>query len=143
MKISSKGLDLIKNAEGLSLRAYRCPTGVLTIGYGHTGNDVKPGMLITAVEASKLLQDDVARFEIGVSEIINKPMTQGQFDALVDFAFNLGLGALRGSTLATKFKNGDIKGASRELSKWVWGGGKMLPGLVKRREAARVLFDSV
>ena len=143
MKISSKGLDLIKNAEGLSLSAYRCPAGVLTIGYGHTGNDVKPGMLITAVEANKMLQDDVARFEAGVSEVINKPMTQGQFDALVDFAFNLGLGALRGSTLATKFKNGDIKGASRELSKWVWGGGKMLPGLVKRREAARVLFDSV
>ena len=90
-----------------------------------------------------MLQDDVARFEAGVSEVINKPMTQGQFDALVDFSFNLGLGALRGSTLAAKFKNGDIKGASRDLSKWVWGGGKMLPGLVKRREAARVLFDSV
>jgi lysozyme len=143
VKISKKGLDLIKVSEGLSLSAYKCPAGVLTIGYGHTGNDVRSGMLITAVEASTLLTEDVSRFEVGVCEVINKPMTQGQFDALVDFAFNLGLGALRGSTLAAKFKAGDLSGASRELSKWVWGGGKMLSGLVKRREAARALFDSV
>jgi lysozyme len=143
VKISDKGLELIKNAEGLRLKSYLCPAGVWTIGYGHTGRDVTKGMIITREEAAKLLTEDVARFEVGVSEVINKPMTQGQFDALVDFAFNLGLGALRGSTLAAKFKAGDIAGASREISKWVWGGGRMLPGLVKRREAARALFDSV
>jgi len=141
MKISPKGLDLIQRFEGCKLTAYLCPAGVLTIGYGHTGPNVRKGMTIEPFEADNLLADDLARFEVGVSEVINKPMTQGQFDALVSFAFNLGLGALRGSTLASKFKQGDHAGAAGEFPKWVWAGGKMLPGLVKRRLAEKLLFE--
>jgi lysozyme len=141
MKISPKGLDLIQRFEGCKLTAYLCPAGVITIGYGHTGADVRKGMTIKPFEADSLLADDLARFEVGVSEVINSPMTQGQFDAMVSFAFNLGLGALRGSTLARKFKQGDHAGAAGEFSKWVWAGGKMLPGLVKRRLAEKLLFE--
>lgn len=140
MKISPKGLAVIKQFEGLRLTAYKCPAGVLTIGYGSTGNHVKPGMTITEQEAERLLLDDLARFEVGVQEVIKQPLTQGQFDALVSFSFNVGLGALRESTLAAKLKAGDVTGSANEFARWNKAGGKVLPGLVKRREAERALF---
>lgn len=140
MKISQKGIAVIKQFEGLRLTAYKCPAGVLTIGYGSTGAHVKPGMTITAQEAERLLLDDISRFEVGVQEVIKKPLTQGQFDALVSFSFNVGLGALRESTLAAKLKAGDIACAANEFARWSKAGGKILPGLVKRREAERALF---
>jgi len=140
MKISPKGLAVIKQFEGLRLTAYKCPAGVLTIGYGSTGAHVKPGMKITEQEAERLLLDDLSRFEVGVHEVIKQPLTQGQFDALVSFSFNVGLGALRESTLAAKLKAGDVVGAANEFARWNKAGGKVLPGLVKRREAERDLF---
>lgn len=140
MKISPKGLAVIKQFEGLRLTAYKCPAGVLTIGYGSTGEHVKPGMTITAQEAERLLLDDISRFEVGVQEVIKQPLTQGQFDALVSFSFNVGLVALRESTLAAKIKAGDVAGAANEFARWNKAGGKVLPGLVKRREAERALF---
>lgn len=142
MKISQKGLAVIKQFEGLRLTAYKCPAGVLTIGYGSTGAHVKPGFTITTQEAERLLLDDISRFEVGVQEVIKQQLTQGQFDALVSFAFNVGLGALRESTLASRLKAGDIAGAANEFARWNKAGGKVLPGLVKRREAERALFVS-
>lgn len=141
MKISDKGLDLIKRFEGLRLKAYLCPANVWTIGYGHTGSDVKKGMEITKERAEELLRRDVARFETGVSNVA-ATFTQGQFDALVSFAFNLGLGALMSSTLLRKHKAGDYEGAANEFRKWVYARGQKLPGLVTRRVAEAELYRS-
>ncbi len=139
MNISDKGLSLIKEFEGLRLKAYYCPAHILTIGYGHTGSDVKPGQVINPERADELLRKDVARFEDGVRNIAG-PMTQGQFDALVSFAFNLGLGNLMSSTLLKKHKSGDYKGAAEQFGKWVNAGGRRLEGLVKRRAAEAALY---
>lgn len=141
MKISQRGLDLIKRFEGLKLTAYRCPAGVLTVGYGSTGPHVKQGMVITEAEAEALLRKDVARFEDGVNHIVG-PCTQGQFDALCSFAFNLGLGALMSSTLLKRHKAGDFARAADQFLRWNRGGGRVLPGLTKRRAAERQLYLS-
>lgn len=142
MKISQRGIDLIKEAEGLVLYAYKDAVDVWTIGYGHTG-DVRPGSWITEAEAERILRDDLEVFMHGVlSATAPLKLTQGQFDALVSFSFNLGLGSLRSSTLLKKLKAGDAVGASFEFQRWVYAGGKKLPGLVKRREAERALFVS-
>jgi len=127
--------------EGLRLDAYRCPAGVLTIGYGSTGSHVKAGMVIDEAEADRLLRGDVGRFEDGVNAIVGR-CTQGQFDALVSFAFNLGLGALMSSTLLKRHKAGDFARAGDEFLRWTRGGGRVLPGLVKRRAAERDLYLS-
>lgn len=138
-RIGPKGLDLIKRSEGLRLKAYRCPADVPTIGYGSTGPHVKMGMTITEAEAEALLRKDLERFERGVVEMAGK-MTPGQFSALVSFAFNLGLGALKKSTLLKKHLAGDYEGAAREFAKWVNAGGRRLPGLVTRRADEAALY---
>jgi lysozyme len=130
--IGPKGLALIKRSEGLRLKAYRCPAGVATIGYGSTGNHVAMGMTITEAEAEALLRKDLERFERGVVAMAGE-MTPGQFSALVSFAFNLGLGALQKSTLLKKHLAGDHAGAAAEFAKWNKAGGRVLPGLVTRR----------
>lgn len=137
MKISPRGIQLIKDFEGLRLTAYKCPAGVWTIGYGHTGN-VKAGDKVTPNGADELLAQDLAMFQRGVNKAVTVPVTQGQYDALVSFAFNLGLGALQGSTLLRKLNAGED--ASGEFIKWVNAGGKRVEGLVRRREAERALF---
>lgn len=141
MKISQKGLDLIKKWEGCKLTAYKCPAGIWTIGYGSTGPHVKQGMVITQAQADALLLKDVSRFELGVNAMASK-FTQGQFDALVSFAFNLGLGNLASSTLLKKHKAGDYAAAADNFGKWVNAGGKRLAGLVKRRADERALYLS-
>lgn len=130
--INAAGLDIVKRSEGLRLKAYVCPAGVLTIGYGSTGSHVKPGMVITAEQAEALLKDDLRRFEDGVAKLA-KVATDNQFSAMVSFAFNVGLEALKTSTLLRKHNEGDHAGAKAEFGKWVRGGGKVLPGLVTRR----------
>lgn len=139
MKISERGLQLIKHFEGLRLEAYRCPADVPTIGYGHTLG-VKMGDRITQDQAEELLRKDLAIFERGVNKAVTALITQGQYDALVSFAYNLGLGALQGSTLLRKLNAGED--ASGEFGRWVHAGGKRLDGLVRRREAERALFLS-
>ncbi|KQO56460.1 lysozyme [Sphingomonas sp. Leaf257] len=139
MKTSSNGLALIKQFEGLRTQAYICPAGVLTIGYGSTGAHVKRGMVITEAQATALLAQDVVRFEKAVNGL-GVALTQNQFDALVSFAFNVGEKALRDSTLAKKLKAGDYKRAAAQFGAWVKGGGKTLPGLVRRRAAEAALF---
>lgn len=138
-RIGPKGLALIKASEGLRLKAYRCPADVPTIGYGSTGPHVRMGMTITEAEADALLRKDLERFERGVAEM-SGDMTPGQFSALVSFAFNVGLEALRKSTLLRKHLSGDHAGAAAEFGKWVNAGGKKLPGLVKRRAAEAALY---
>jgi len=141
MKISKAGLDLIKQYEGLKLTAYRCSAGVLTIGYGHT-HGVKTGDVITAQQADEYLREDVQIAELNVNTNVKTPLTQNQFDALVSFVFNVGVGNFVKSTLLKKLNTGNYSGAADELLKWVNAGGKPLDGLRKRRTAERELFLS-
>jgi lysozyme len=142
MKTSSTGRALIRNAEGDKLTAYYCPAGVLTIGVGHTGPDVKPGMKITQAQSDALLSADLAKFEKAVMNAVKVPLTQNQFDALVSFTYNLGEGNLRSSTLLKRVNAGDMAGAAAEFAKWNKAGGKVLAGLTKRRAAEAALFRS-
>lgn len=142
LSLGPDGYNLIKSFEGLQLKAYKCPAGILTIGYGHTGADVKDGMQITQSQADDLLQNDVSKFEKGVNRIVTQKLTQHQFDALVSFAFNLGLGNLQTSTLLKKLNDGDYNGAADEFPKWNKAGGVVLSGLTKRRLAEQKLFKA-
>ena len=142
MQISKAGLDLIKQFEGLYLKAYSCPAGVPTIGYGHTAG-VAMGQSITQQQADDYLRRDVRQFERAVSRLVRVPLTQGQFDALVSFAFNLGEGALAQSTLLRLLNAGDYAGAAAQLDRWNKAGGRVLPGLVRRRAAERALFEAL
>lgn len=143
MRPSSAAYELIKEYEGLRLHAYQDSDGVWTIGWGHTG-DVQAGDVITAHQAEVLLAADVAVAEAAVRRLVTAPLTQGQFDALVSFVFNLGAGRLKGSTLLTKLNARDYAGAAAEFGRWTKGtvaGRKVtLPGLVKRRAAERAMF---
>lgn len=148
MKISDAGLSLIRTFEGLSAKAYRCPAGILTIGYGHTFNVTKD-MKITQKEAELLLLSDLSYFEKDVTNLLNNcSCTQSQFDALVCFAFNIGVNALAASTLLKKFKAGDIRGAADEFLKWNKATSPdtykkiEIKGLTLRRQAERRLFLS-
>ena len=141
MKISKKGLDLIKTFEGLELKAYKDSVGVLTIGWGSTGSHVKPGMSITKEQAEELLKQDVSRFEKGVNDLVKVPLIQNQFDALVSFSFNLGLGNLKSSTLLRKLNASDYSGAASEFLRWNRAGGVVLKGLTRRRQAEKDMFE--
>lgn len=141
MSLSNAGYGLIKHYEGCILVAYKDAVGVWTIGYGHTGDDVKPGMKITLFDADELLRKDVNRFENAVRKLC-PVTTQNQFDALVSFAFNLGEGALKESTLRRKHNDGDYAGAATEFLRWNKAGGKVLSGLTKRRQAESDLYRS-
>lgn len=141
-QINRAGWELIRHFEGLRLKAYPDPaTGgdPWTIGYGSTGPHVKPGMRITAEQADELLQADLRRFEDYVAENCGTT-TDNQFAALVSFCFNVGEGNLRTSTLRRLHLAGDYAGAQAQFSRWTRGGGKVLPGLVKRREAEAALY---
>lgn len=140
MKISEEGLALIKEFEGLRLQAYKDSVGVLTIGYGHTGKNVFEGMLISEGQADILLAKDVEVCEKCVNGLVNVPMTQGQFDALCSFVFNLGCGRLRNSTLLQCLNDGNDVEAADQFLRWNKAGGYVLPGLTRRREAERKLF---
>jgi lysozyme len=140
-RIGPKGLALIKKFEGLLLHSYVDDAHVLTIGYGSTGPHVVPGMRITEAEAEALLRKDLRRFERGVVEMGGR-MSPGQFSALVAFAFNVGLGALEGSTLLRLHLAGDHAGAAAQFARWNRAGGRALKGLTKRRAAERELYES-
>lgn len=139
MNVSEECLDLIKHFEGVQLKAYKCPASIWTIGYGHTAG-VQPGDIITAEEADYLLRQDIAKSEWGVIQNVSVQITQNQFDALVSFVFNLGVGNFRTSTLLKKLNDRDYDGAAKELLRWTHVGGKTSPGLERRREAEKALF---
>jgi len=143
VRISDAGIDLIKQSEGCRLTAYPDPaTGgdPWTIGYGHTGSDVHPGKVITQAEADRLLDEDFDLFERGVKRLVTVELTQGQFDALVCFSFNVGLGALQQSTLLKMINAGDFDGAAKQFLRWDKAAGKVMAGLTKRRQAESELF---
>lgn len=136
MKISEKGLDLIKKFEGCKLTAYRCPAGVLTIGYGHTGADVKEGQKITQKKANELLKADVEKFEKHVNTYKKYyRFTQNEFDALVSFAFNIG-----NINQLTKYGKRNKGIIADKILQYTKAGGKTLSGLVKRRRAEHDMF---
>ena len=144
MITSPAGLDHIKEFEGLRLKAYKCPASVLTIGYGHTSSagspNVIPGMIISREEADAILKRDIAQYEDAVRDLLKVEVTQGQFDALVDFAYNAGPDALAKSTLLKRVNASRFDEVPAEFMKWTRAGGKELPGLVRRRREAVKLW---
>ncbi|ELP5716667.1 lysozyme [Enterobacter asburiae] len=146
MQTSEKGIALIKQFEGCQLTAYQDSVGVGTIGYGWTqpvdGKPIRAGMTIKQETAERLLKTGLVSYESDVSRLVKVEMTQGQFDALVSFAYNLGSRSLSTSTLLRKLNAGDYAGAADEFLRWNKAGGKVLNGLTRRREAERALFLS-
>lgn len=141
MQTSKKGIEFIVKEEGLVLSSYLCPAGVLTIGVGHTGKDVKKGMTITKEKALELLENDLQKFENAVNKYVITDLKQHEFDALVSFAFNVGTQAFKNSTLLKRINNNeDTESIKREFYKWKYGGGKVLPVLVARRKREYLLF---
>ncbi|QMR79238.1 lysozyme [Enterobacter sp. RHBSTW-00175] len=146
MQTSDKGIALIKEFEGCKLTAYQDSVGVWTIGYGWTqpvdGKPIRAGMTIKQETAERLLKTGLVSYESDVSRLVKVGMTQGQFDALVSFTYNLGARSLSTSTLLRKLNAGDYTGAAAEFMSWNKAGGKALKGLTRRREAERALFLS-
>ena len=141
MKSTDKAINLIKSFEQLRLNSYRCPAGVWTIGYGHT-DGVNQGMLITEKTADAFLKQDIRNAEHCVNQM-GVDLTQGQFDALVSFVFNIGVQAFRISTLRRLImSNPDDLEIADEFRRWVYAGNKKLPGLIKRREKEIELYYS-
>ncbi|WP_020474252.1 lysozyme [Zavarzinella formosa] len=144
MKCNEDGLQIVRDCEGLKLKAYRDSAGVLTIGHGHTGKDVQPNSRIDEHTAEVLLAQDMAKAEAAVNRLVRVPLNENQFSALCSFVFNLGEGNLRGSKSVDALnRKGYIEFASRMLL-WdkarVDGELKTLPGLTKRREMEKNLF---
>ena len=158
MKVSDKAKGVIKHHEGVKQRPYRCPAKLWTIGVGHVLYPEQGAMklelrdgfalkdadnrLFSMEEVDAILSADLERFERGVEKFIPVQLTQGQFDALVSFSFNVGLGTLQRSTLRQKVLRGDMEGAAQEFLKYCMAGGKPLKGLQNRRIDERVLFLS-
>lgn len=138
--ITPAGLGIIRLFEGLKLKAYKCPAGKWTIGYGHTGADVVPGLVITTARADELLAADVKKFEKVVYRAVREPTTQSQFDAMVAFAFNVGEGNLNTSTLLKMHNAANYKGAQAQFARWNKARNDngvlvVVPGLTRRRAA--------
>jgi lysozyme len=144
MKINKETLELIKDFEGLELKAYKDAVGVWTIGYGHTAaaGNPKPvsGMVITAKQAEDLLLKDMVKYENAVKKYVKVPLNDNQYGALVSFTYNLGEGNFSKSTLLKKVNAKDFAGAANEFAKWNKAGGKVLNGLTRRRAAEAALF---
>jgi len=161
MKTSDEMIKVLKGFEGLSLRPYLCPSQKLTIGYGHviTSIEKKKGELCILVDdggdrfewvpylpditqgvADRLLRSDLRRYEAAVTRSAKTPLAQHQFDAMVSFAFNVGIGAFLGSTMLKMVNDGDMAGAAAQFTRWNKGGGKILKGLVRRRAAESLVF---
>ena len=158
MKVSAKALEVIRHHEGVRTKPYQCPALLWTIGVGHVidPNHARVPLAerkalpipdgwnrtITMGEVDDILKRDLANFERGVERYCPVPLTQGQFDALVSFSFNVGLGTLQRSTLRQKVLRGEMEGAADEFLKYTIGGGKVLKGLVNRRNDERAMFVS-
>lgn len=138
MTPSDNCLDLIKRYEGLRLKAYLCPAGIWTIGYGHTGG-VRPGDTCTRAEADKILACDVGRHCAPIREI--EHLSQNQFDALASFVFNIGVANFDKSTMKRELLAGNFEAAAAEFPRWVRAASKVMPGLVVRRDEERALFE--
>jgi len=150
MKTSPAGIALIQSFESCRLRAYQDSVGIWTIGWGHT-HAVREHDTCTQAEADELLQLDLGVAEDGVNALVKVDLLQCEFDALVSFAYNVGLDmdtdevaeGLGDSTLLRKLNVGDLFGAANEFPKWNKAGGGVLAGLIRRRAAERALFMGV
>ena len=158
MKVSSACIEGIKKDEGVRVRPYRCPALLWTVGVGHVIDpnhirvklDERKGLsipdgwdrVLSMAEVDDILAKDLATFERGVLRLCPEGLTQGRFDALVSFSFNVGLGNLQRSTIRMKHNRGDFDGAAESFMAWTKAGGKELPGLVKRRKHERDLYLS-
>jgi len=156
MQTSLKAIELIKHHEGVRFRPYRCPARLHTVGVGHVMYPEQGKLKVenrdefllrpednrvwTKDEVNAILRNDLARFERGIYTLFPVNLSQGMFDSLVSFSFNCGLGTTQRSTLRQKVLRGDKAGAADEFLKYTKGGGKVLPGLVKRRQDERALF---
>ncbi|MFO1122509.1 MAG: lysozyme [Hyphomicrobiales bacterium] len=145
MQQSAEGLALIKRFEGFRARAYRCPAGIWTIGYGHTAMAGPPtvtrGMVLSEAEAEAILRRDVARFAAGVRRCLARELTDAQFSALVSFAYNVGLGSFRASSVLRAVNAGDFADVPRRMQMWTKADGQVLPGLARRRAAEAAMFS--
>lgn len=142
MQINRDGLNIIKAAEGCELKPYRCPAGILSIGWGHVIQQNETELLdgITKEQAETLLEEDVRVAERTVMQAVRVPLTDNQFSALVSFVFNIGGGNFRNSTMLRLLNRNDLLAAAQEFDRWVFAGDKKLPGLVTRRKAEKALF---
>lgn len=140
MKTNEEALDVIKRFEGLRLKAYRCPAGIWTIGYGSTGQHVHEGLEITEEQADALLRSDVRHAENAVKRGVNVDLNENEFGALVSFTFNVGGNAFWKSTLRALVNRSDRIAAAKEFAKWNKAGGVVLAGLIERRKAEAALF---
>lgn len=141
MKATARAVNLIKQFESCALKAYKCPAGVLTIGWGNTSH-AKAGMTCTQAQAYAWLNEDISNTERIIIEALDgAPINQDQYDALVSFVFNIGGGNFQKSTMLKKIKAGDYSGAAAEFGRWVYAGKKILPGLVMRRATEKALFE--
>lgn len=132
--------DFIAQWEGFRREAYKCPAGVWTIGYGHT-NGVKEGDSIGMSMARELLVDDIRKAAEALAPVINVPVSDGQYIALLSLAFNVGASAVKKSTLLFHLNHGRYDDAAAEFDKWIYAGGKESEGLKRRRAAERALFE--
>lgn len=140
MKPSQDCVDLVKSFEGFQSKAYKCPAGVLTIGYGTTEN-VQAGDVVTETEAEEMLRNDLLDASKAVDELVDVELSQNQYDALVSFIYNVGREAFRNSTMLKLINAGKpAKDIGPQFERWVRAGGAVLTGLKKRREAERSLF---
>lgn len=139
MQTSGEGIALIKKFEGCEIEAYQCSAKVWTIGYGHT-RGVSEGATCTIEEAEKILVSDLKEFEKYVNDLVDIPLSQNQFDALVAWTFNLGPTNLKSSTLLSKLNENDVNDVPFQIRRWNKAGGKILDGLVRRREAEALLW---
>jgi len=147
MKASKQCLDIIKHFEGIYTKPYRCPAGLWTVGVGHLIGDGTSlpdswNRKFSIGEIDALLANDVKKFELGVDRYINVQLTQNQFDALVSFAFNLGIGTLQRSTIRAKLNRGNVASALASWAKYNKAGGKVLKGLDLRRQTEIILFTT-
>jgi lysozyme len=158
MNVSPKAIEMVKHHEGVRFKPYRCPAALWTIGVGHVlypeqakipmaermNFPLRPedNRVWTKDEVDGILRSDLARFERGVAQFCPVPLTQGMYDSLVSFSFNVGLGTLQRSTLRQKLLRGDKAGAAEELLKYCMAGGKILKGLQNRRIDERAMFLS-
>jgi len=158
MNVSLKAIEVIKHHEGVRFKPYRCPAKLWTVGVGHVlypdqakipldKRDAYPlraedNRTFSKEEVDGILRIDLARFEQGVTKYITVPLSQGMFDCLCSFSFNVGLGTLQRSTLRQKLNRGDKEGAAEELMKYCMAGGKVLKGLQNRRIDERAMFMS-
>jgi lysozyme len=147
MKVSEHAIKLIKHHEGVRNRPYRCPANLYTVGVGHLIGDGKSlpeswNRTFTEAEIDGLLKSDLRRFELGVHKMLpNVPLRQHEFDAIISFCFNLGLGCFQRSTLRQALLRGDKKAAMESLVKYCRAGGKILRGLQIRRLDEKALFE--